>query len=51
MFGQRYLPKEILSPLGIYSEESLKRLIRESDIFSKNDNFRLIIISKSIDVP
>ena len=36
-FSQRQLPLEVLNPLTLYSEDCLKRIIRPSDGFAKND--------------
>ena len=46
------LPLEIMSPLTLYKDDVIKRIMRDTDkIFNKNDNFRLIFITKSILMP
>ena len=46
IFTHKVLPTEVLNPLGIFNEDVIKRLVRDSDNFSKNDNFRIVFVSK-----
>jgi hypothetical protein len=50
-FNDTNFPQEILNPLSLYSEEVLKKVTKGTDNFTKNDNFRLVFISKSVLVP
>ena len=40
----------MLDPLEIFSEQSLSKLMRDEPLV-KNDNFRLIFVTKSVLVP
>ena len=40
----------MLDPLEIFSEQSLSKLMRDEPL-TKNDNFRLIFVTKSVLVP
>ena len=50
-FCEELFPEQVMDPLLLYSEEILKKFVRESDNFTKNDQFRLIFVTKSILVP
>lgn len=50
-FDQDKFPLSILNPLEIYSEATLDKIIKSHDNFTKNDNFRLIFITKSVLIP
>ncbi|CDW79092.1 ankyrin repeat protein [Stylonychia lemnae] len=49
--GINKIPAAILNPLEIYCEQTLDILSNHVATISKNDNFRLIFISKSVLIP
>eukprot|EP00347_Sterkiella_histriomuscorum_P023741 403333546 len=50
-FDEEKFPLSILNPLEIYSESTIDKIVKHQQVFNKNDNFRLIFVTKSVLIP